>query len=298
MESLINFDESIRPEKNVIFDSTILNAVQLCAMRYYLEFELHLRTPNVPEPMEEGDLLHRMEEVFYTKFAAAPQSFQDNFESIVDEAIAHGEQHSLELQLAPAEVQETIYQFQESAKHYRMDGIIPLEVERPFLLALYQSEQLGVYYAGKIDLIALTPEYGKAVIDHKTMRRNREPLSLSNQFTGYAMAADTEFVLVNKIGFQKTLKPHERFRRYPLHYTTNMKDRWKENTIWWGKQLAFFMEHETWPENRTSCDKYSGCLYIPVCSAQTEEARQWAMKSQFIIGSEWDPSAVLRGVKA
>lgn len=287
-----------KAEKNLIFDATILNELQLCGMRYFLGHELHLRLPQVAEPLEEGDMLHRMMESYYEKVKKNPTSVMDRFDEIVEESIQEGQAYAANnLSLPPAETNEVVYQFIEQAKHNRLDGIEVLEVEKPFIITLFSDGELAIHYAGKIDLLANVPQFGRCVIDHKSMRRSRDPLSLSNQFTGYATAMDVDYVIVNKIGFQKTLKPHERFRRYPLFYTEDRKKRWKANTIYWGQQLAFYISTNTWPENRTSCDKYNGCIYIPICEANTQEAREWTMKAQFIEGSEWDVTSVLKGKK-
>lgn len=286
--------EKIIPERSIIFDSQMLNAVQLCAARYFYEFEMNLRTPHLAQPIEEGDMVHVMFEHLNKVKIHLGGDFQDQFEKAVEYAVKIGEKHSTTLELPPAEIQETIYQFTEAAKYYRRDGYQTLAAEVPFLLPLNITKELGIYYTGKIDHLCITPEQGKAVEDYKTMRRKSMPYVTSNQFTGYAMAANVDWVIVNKIGFQTSLKPHERFLRYPLFYTQHMKDRWKENTIWWGKQLAFFLENDTWPENRTSCDKYNGCPYLPITSATTHEAKLWKMKSEFKVVPEWDPTNVLR----
>lgn len=286
-----------KAEKNVIFDATLLNELQLCAFRYNLSHELNLRLPEVAEPLEEGDLLHHMMESYYKRVAENTSIPQSNFDETIEKVLEDGHEHSLGLSLPPAQVEEVKYQFIEQAKHNRLDGIVPIEVERPFIITLYNDGELGIHYAGKIDLIAEVPQFGRCVIDHKSMRRSRDPLPLSNQFTGYAYATGLDYVIVNKIGFQKTLKPHERFRRYPLFYTQHNKELWKADTIWWGQQLAYYLETNTWPRNRTSCDKYNGCMYVDICAASSLEAMEWAMKAKYIVGKAWDASAVLKGAK-
>ena len=53
-------------EKRVIsIDSTILNTFQLCARKAQYNFEEHLQPPTKAEPLERGDLLHKMMELYY-----------------------------------------------------------------------------------------------------------------------------------------------------------------------------------------------------------------------------------------
>lgn len=286
--------------RNIIFDSQILNSVQLCGARTYYQFYMHLRTPAMPTPIEEGDLLHKMLE-FYNKKIMADNTiiYEDmKWHHLMEEATVFGQLHSTHLSLSPAETSEVMYQFEEFTDHTRYNGFVPLQIEQPFLIKLYDDGDIGIYYTGKIDLVHYHPVHGQDVVtDYKKASRTQEPGPESNQFTGYAYAmreAGIKIVNVYKVGFQKTLKREDRFKQYPLFYSDQQLERWKNNTIWWGKQLMFYEDTETWPENRTSCDKYSGCPYRALTNASSDEARQWIATSQFIVGEKWDPTAVLR----
>lgn len=589
-------------KRNIIFDSQVLNSVQACAMKTYLGFGLKLQPPTTAKPLEEGDLLHKMFEFYYNKMKELKGNFQDNFDDVVEEAVALGERHAVDQNLTPHEAGEVIHQFKENTAHFRNDGIEVIEVEKPFMVHLYEDDNLGIYYTGKIDLIASVPGFGEeVVIDHKKAARTQAPDPLSNQFTGYCFHEDTELltlggwkkiptvsmedsvaqfndgkiefvkptelvqfdidgnlvsfrgrinqlvtenhrvlcksatsgklkvyradefpsnsgnnrfivagikeggikpdrnflrylvaiqadghivknkegiikfgfnrhekfyrlkgilesleinynlhnstsntysiyipkndlnleaikilgpekdfgswlleydyetlsifidelefwdgsdrgdrgilystnnknnaewvqtiaalvgryasigivqssssklnyrvnitrydavsgqhnakelipfkgkvycvnvpssflmtrldgkivmsgnsfatgiktVLINKVGFQKTLSRADRFRRYPLFYTEYNWKRWQANTIWWGQQYDFYIQTGTWPENRTSCDKYAGCIFQPVCAASSDAAREYIIESQFVVGEDWDPTNVL-----
>lgn len=287
---------------NIIFDSQVLNAIQLCGYKLWLEFEKHYRPDTVATPFEEGDLLHKMLEMYYLavkEHGVALLYSNEEFKSFIEKVIAFGEEYALtNKDLTPEETSAVLYQFQEYTEHYRMDGLTVLEVEKPFIINLYEGEELGIYYTGKKDLVANDPEFGIVDIDHKKAARTQRPSSLSNQFTGYAYSnnygVEVPYVIVNKVGFQKTLSREERFRRYPLPYSKDQLERWKNNTIYWGKQYAFYIENDTWPENRTSCDKYAGCIFQPHCESVTEEARQHLLNTRFVIGEPWDVTAVLK----
>jgi hypothetical protein len=282
---------------NIIFDSQILNAVQACAEKTRLNFRLNLILPNKATPLEEGDLIHQMFEHYNKGLIAGnnQELIYDNarWNALVAESEALGEAASITMSLSPAEASEIIYQFKEYVTHFRMDGVRVLEAERPFIKELYSDDQIRIFYTGKIDRMTDTPNFGVVPRDYKSGRRREAPEPLSNQFTGYAWATGSRVMIVDKVGFQKTLKPEERFNIYPLLYPPSAIKEWIEDTIWWGKQYAFFIETNTWPRNRTSCDKYGGCTYIPVCKA-SEEARAMVMQNEFIIGDDWDPTAVLR----
>jgi hypothetical protein len=284
-------------KNNIIFDGSILNEVSLCGQKYEFSHERNLRpVEGKATPLEEGDLLHHIFEKYYKAIRDRGVEIvydNDKFKSLIDECVAFGEEYSLEKNLTPDEASTVIFQFQEYAKHYRMDGVSVKVVEEPFITPLHEEEDLAIFYTGKIDLIGEVPNFGPCIMDHKKAARTQVPSSLSNQFTGYSFATGIRLVMINKVGFQKTLAPEDRFKRYPLYYTESQIQRWKENTIWWGRQLAFYIENNTWPENRTSCDKYGGCIFSPICEAGTEEAREWIIKSRFVVGEPWDVTASL-----
>ena len=174
-----------------------------------------------------------------------------------------------------------------------MDGWKILEVEKAFISELFKDEEIGIYLTGKIDVIADVPNYGISVIDHKSSRRSQEVEPLSNQFTLYSWATEIKTIIINKVGFQKTVPPEKRFSRHPLFYTNVQIERWVKNTIWWCKFYAFCLENDSWPENRTSCDKYGGCIYTPICRSATDEGMIAQISNNFIKGKKWDVTEIL-----
>lgn len=284
------------PRINVIFDSQILNSIQLCAYRTDLMFNKNLQPPVKAAPLEEGDLLHRMLEFQNLVLKAFPSLPHDNtkWKKLVDAALYYGQRQSATMHLPATECEEVFFQYEKYANFNRMEGVVILEVERPFIIELYKDEDIGVYYTGKIDRLTDTPSFGICPRDYKKKGRNEEPLPLSNQFTGYACATESPYVIIDSVGFQKTLTPEDRFRWYPLQYTQHQIDIWKEDTIWWARQLAYFNEEGIWPRNRTSCDKYGKCLYHKICKAATPEAREMLMATDFIVADKWDPTEILK----
>lgn len=291
-----NLDDSTE-KKNIIFDSTILNAVQLCAARSFFEFELNLRPLKTATPLEEGDLLHKMMEWWYTHHMEKGIDLvydNDLYKKVKDEVISTGEEYSVTKDLSAEESSDVIRHFDEYLDHYRMDGIITEFVERAFLCLLYEDDELRIGYAGKIDWGGTQPSHGKCNMDHKSSKRKTDALALSNQFTAYSYFTQTPTLIVNKVGFQKTLDVTERMTRQPLLYPPFKLERWKNNTIWWGQQYAYYLDSGTFPENRTSCDKYGGCIYQPICDSSTEEGRKMAMSAHYVQGSPWDVTKIFR----
>lgn len=283
--------------ENIILDSQILNSIQMCPLRTDLSFNKDLRPLITAEPLESGDLLHKMMESYYSDLMIGGTTItydNERFKQAVDKAIGVGELHSVELSILPATVSEIIYQFAENIKYHRMDGWKILEVEKPLIKELYKDDNLGIFLSGKIDVIADIPRVGISVVDHKSSKRNQDPDPLSNQFSLYSWATGLKYVLINRVGFQKTLTPEKRFVRQQLFYTTGQLQRWEQNTIWWAKFYYFCLKNNSWPENRTSCDKFGGCIFTDICSSATEEGRTQKMISNFIVGPKWDVTKILK----
>jgi len=260
-------------------------------MHTNLYHELNLRPETTATPLESGDLLHKIYEQYYLgvkEFGKELVYDTEKFKKHLDYCINFGSEYSINLDLTPEEVDEIIKHAIENLTFWRMDGIEVHEVEKAFLVPLWSDGDFKLFYSGKIDLIATFPDLGKVVIDHKSFRRSSSPDPLSNQFTGYSSVAGIKTVVINKVGFQKTLKPEQRFIRPVIYYTDDQLNRWIENVVWWARQYLTIKESGVWPENRTSCDKYNGCIFHRICNSGTDESREWIMQSAFKIGEPWD----------
>lgn len=285
---------------NILFDATVLNSLQECGEKLNLVHNLDLRPVERKTYFEEGDLLHRMFEFYNLVLRDTKTEIlydNDKFPVLLKAIEDFGQWYSISKDLLPGEASEVLFQFNAYAKHTRMDGVTVLEAEKPFIVKLYQDDQLGVYYSGIIDRYTNTTEFGNVPRDYKSGGQRGRPETLNNQFTGYTFAIDTDIVIVDKVGFQKTLKPEQRFEHHPLYYNQYKKDKWKQDTIWWAKQYAFYIETNTWPRNRTSCGKWGGCDFTIICDANDQEMKNHLIKTRFIIDTHWDPTEVLNRPK-
>jgi len=294
-----------------VFDSTVLNDLQACARK--LEFG-HVKNwrplSGKATPLDRGSMLHDMLALYrtllklswregnpecLTKSEAAFLAEQEiaaktyNWNEIVELSIMLGRLYmaTQSENLTMEEGEEIIRNFAEYVDFYQNDGWQPIEVEAAFSRILYESPELILVVEGRIDLIT-DSRSGRTVVDSKTASRRQEPVLLSNQFICYAWATDVPSVTVDKIGFQKTLKAKDRFQRHILSYPKELKEEWREWAIYWGKMAAFYVREGIFPPNFTSCDKYGGCIYLPICST-TPKAREWKASTLFRVGEQWSP---------
>jgi hypothetical protein len=295
-------------QKVISLDSTILNAVQKCARFYQNNHQKFLQPPDKAEALERGDLLHKIFEIVYGLEANIAREESDTWQLLAEIGIKPTQDMKREdilklalneapnffagkMSLEPSEVEETIYQSRAYFQHYENDSWETLAVEEVGSRLLHEDADLQIIYNAKIDRIA---RRGDLIMpwDHKTSKRRQDPSSLSNQFMGYAWILNSSHMLVNKVGFQKTLKPAERFQRDILTYSADRLEEWRLNTIWWVRLLLHFIEEGEFPMNLTSCDKYSGCIYKNLCES-SPEGRQWKEERDYERGKAWDVASIL-----
>jgi len=174
---------------------------------------------------------------------------------------------------------------------YRMeDSLMPIAVEQPFSYILYEDDEIVILHEGIVDLVAADKMIKMAVVDHKSSSRNAYISSMSNQFKGYALAFQTPNIIVNKIGFQKTLPPDQKFVRSLLSYSDSVIEEWKQKAIRKMKRYASIIHDPMLMDeaNETSCDKYSGCIYRSVCE-QPPSIREHLLLTNFRVRGPWDP---------
>lgn len=296
-------------QKILSIDATILNTFQSCARKAKYSFIDNLRLPEKEEALERGDLIHKMLEVYYSlqlkNFDFNTEVWKEILQSgikapinrahetIKEFAVSVGRYFSTKMELQTEDIEESIFQFKEYCNYYQHDSWNPLAVEEVGSKILYEDQLYKFIYNFKIDLVA---EQGKIIapFDHKTSRRRQEPSSLSNQFIGYCYGLGMNNIVINKIGFQKTLSPQQRFNRFILTIDDERIKEWIDNTIFWCVEILRARDNEQWPMNLTSCDKYSGCIYSRLCETDPE-SRLYKIERDFKVENPWDVSRVLEG---
>lgn len=171
------------------------------------------------------------------------------------------------------------------------DHWTPLEVEVVHGKVLYEDDEIRIMWKAKFDWIGDTTQ-GVYPMDHKTMKQRRNTNSMNNQFMGQCILMGTRNVFINKIGFQTTLKPEEKFIRPPVPYSAERLFEWQSETLpFYAKLLLMYAEVGHWPPQFNSCEgKYGDCaFYENVCSANPS-MREENLKLHFMIGPEWNPT--------
>jgi len=309
--------ELLIPKKNIVIDATMFNTFLQCEQKLDLGFNRSFHSiRGKSNPLECGSIVHKILEVYY-------QSLIDGFGR--DIAIANGmiagqlyytgcpdcisntckvhtgEKYSgtvnvpLESEKKPYKktgynwIVETMGQYFD---FYKNDHWIPLESERVRGKILYEDDEIRIYWKAKIDTLVDTNQ-SICPLDHKTMSQDRSTTPMNNQFMGQCLVTDTRMMIVNKIGFQTSLKPPEKFKRAVMTYSADKLMEWQSETL--PRHMYNLLNcHETeyWPMRHTSCeDKYGKCQFHDVCNAD-KSLREDELKGNFVIGEKWDPGNV------
>lgn len=278
------------PEQKIIaIDSQQLETIQLCPRKWYYTFMRQLTTQKTKDYFERGDLLHVMLAKYYDL-----QMKGFGRESAFSSATEEGVRHSAELNLSAEECEITIKNFMDYHYYYASDQWQPVFTERPAAKVLFADENFKFIYQGRMDLGVVIPGVeGITPVDHKSTKRRGTEMDLVNQFIGYCWLMDCFNLIKNEIGFQKTLKASERFRRPMFSYDKERIEEWVDNSVGWLKQLIYYIEAEKWPMNLSSCNKFDGCVYASLCSA-SPSAREYRISRDFKLREEkWDVGQVL-----
>jgi hypothetical protein len=166
-------------------------------------------------------------------------------------------------------------------EYYRNDHWVPLFVETVKGEILYEDEEIRILWKSKLDLV-VDSNQGIYPVDHKTMKQNRTTKSTqSNQFKGQCIIMRTNRVLVNKVGFQKTLKPEEKFIRVPITYSNARLMEWQSQTLpYYAKLLLMYSETGYFPPQLGSCEgTYGDCMYLEHVCEEDPDNRERQLKT-------------------
>jgi hypothetical protein len=131
--------------------------------------------------------------------------------------------------------------------YYRSDFWVPLEVEIVKGEVLYEDEEVRILWKAKLDIVMDTNQ-GIYPVDTKTMKQRRDNISMNNQFIGQCLLMRSNNVFINKVGFQTTLKPEEKFGRVAVSYSKPRMMEWQSEILpYYAKLLLMYAETGYWP---------------------------------------------------
>ena len=274
-------------------DMSQFDLFRLCEERFNNRYNKNKSAPTKAHQLDRGTLVHISCETYYEMIKNG-SPYQDAVTaalSIIRQAAVISTDLEAEVIDRVIDVMEEYYDYWRAVDQ----NLQIVAVENPFLYLLHEDEEVKIHLAGKIDILTSDNKYENKPMDHKSYDRSYEVHRMSNQFKNYCYATKSMFLDVNLIGFQKTLKPHEKFRRVPLSYDPYILEAWKQNVIKVMYHYLNCVAEDSWPLNETSCDKYNRrCEYFNICDSSGAEAKFYKLNADFITVEPWDVSKVLR----
>ena len=307
-------------KKNIILDATLLTSIMECGRKTDLRFNHSLvQMSGKSNSLECGSIVHKVLEVYYDSLS---KGFKRDLaiangmtagelyikgcphcsEFIPSDGIdkppcLHGINEYPGVKNTPMESEgyKTGWKYvlstcEQYFEHYKNDFWTPIETEIVKREVLFEDDSIRIMWKAKLDLTVDTNQ-GIYPVDHKTMKQRRDTLSINNQFIGQCLIMKTRSVIINKIGFQTSLKPEEKFTRAMVSYSADRLLEWQSEILpYWAYQLLNMSESDYWPTNFTNCEsKYGNCMYTGVCEAD-RGMREEELKLHFIPTVKWDPS--------
>lgn len=277
---------------NIVMDISQYDTFLMCEAKYNYRYRLNKHPLEKAKPLDRGTLVHLAAEVYYELLKKGTQ-----YHDAVTAALSAVRSAGIDTELEVDEILRVIDVMEEYFDHWRVadQQFQIVEVEKSILYLLHEAEDWKFYLSGKIDLIFTDNRYINAPMDHKSYDREYPSTRMSNQFKNYANALNSNYLFVNKIGFQTTVPAEKKFKRVPLSFDPLIMAQWKRNVI---RKIEWYVDcllTDHWPMNETSCDKFNRkCEYFDVDDASGEQAKHHKLMTMFKDGEPWD---VTKGLK-
>jgi hypothetical protein len=284
---------------NVILDATVLTSLMACER--YIDFRFNknlIPASGSGNPIEAGLVVHKIMEEYSKSIMNGVHR-----NTAIQVGMDAGIQLAGELPNIPQEnvkddsgklkqvgfawIMTTMQQYFE---FYKNDSWTPISAEQVKRTLVYEDDDIRVLWVSKLDRMVDTFQQGTMPMDHKTMKQNRSPILLNNQFMGQCISAQSVRMCVDKIGFQTTLKPDKKFVREIMNYNREQLAEQIQTIGYYAKYLVDLNKHGYFPPRYIYCDKYNGCIFRRVCESLPSD-RERMLKLHFVVGDEWNPAA-------
>lgn len=281
---------------NIVLDATMLDTFMTCEAKFNMRFNLNKVAVAKSQPLDRGNIIHIAAESYFNGILHQ-SPYVDRIAALKE--VVHKE-WLVDSELPEEMLWYIVQCFIESCELYRErdEQFEILAVEQPFSKLLHEDETMRLIMIGKIDLLVNEPGYSNLPYDHKSYERYSPLDRKAMQFCNYADACNSNYLMVNRIGLQSSIKPAEKHKRIPLSYDPLFLEQWKRNTVAWAYRYLECHVSGNWSLNTTSCNKFNRmCEYDEVCNSSGEEAKVYKLEANFNTAKQWDVSKSL-GKKA
>jgi len=290
------------PKTNIVFSASSLKLFKHCKKKFKYAHLMRKTVPvhEKPRALDLGTLGHIGMEMYFNQLAEGIH-FNDRIHNALMKIKATAADASVSNVDITEELPILENAFTQSCEFWRFEDehLEILAIETPFDYILFEDEFIRIIISGKVDLLVNKPAMGGGAsytnlpYDHKFISRDFPSDRLDDQFINYTIPTGSNFLIVNKVGMQKTLKPEEKYKRIPLSYDPLIVQQWKDNTIETiVNEYLNSVVKDSFPMNEGSCRKYGRlCEFYDVCNSSGEAAKAFKLDSQYSDREPWDKYA-------
>jgi len=294
---------------NIVLDASALNNLMLCPRLYDFK-QNHALVPREGKSnsLQAGSLVHIIHE-FFNKAIMNGKSRNDSMDIgfIAGREYVRGSyqpnntylgidsEYAIDLP-EESDKYDIGWKFifktmEEYFDYWKNDSATIVGVEEVKKKIIYEDSEMRILWKAKLDRIVDMP-HGIMSVDVKTMKQRRDTNSNNIQFMGQCIVTESRNMIIDKIGFQTSLKPHEKFERAVMNYTLDRLNEFKDEIVsYYGNMLTAYTESGNFPPNFTQCqNKYGDCEFYryDVCNSD-RGMRGETLKLYFKEGKKWDP---------
>lgn len=300
-------------KQHIILDATLLSTLMSCARLADFRFNKNLvLKEGKSNSLEAGSLVHIILEHF-NKSLIAGKSRSDSIECGYNAGkeflVGHYQENNSFMRASDEFASQKFIEQEESDKYnlgwkfifatmneyfdyWRNDSFSIIEAEVVKVKDIYEDDEMKIGWKSKLDTI-IDMNTGMMPVDHKTMKQRRDTNSNNIQFMGQCFITGSRAIMINKIGFQTSLKPFEKFERSIINYTKDRLDEFANEIVpHYARMLLAYNEAENFPPNFTHCEnKFGSCEFYKhdVCNSD-RRMREETLAIYFKEGKKWDPT--------
>ena len=287
---------------NIVFSASSFNLFEWCKRKYKYAHMMRKTLPvfEKPKPLDRGTIAHKGLEVYFNQLSQGIH-FNDRMQATLmkmREVATDPAESNIDI---TEDMPAILSSVEQSCDFWRFEDehLEILAVESPFDYILYEDDYIRIIISGKIDLMVNKPamngaaEYKNLPYDHKNITRDFPTDRLDNQFINYCAPTESNYLVVNKIGMQKTLKPEEKFKRIPISYDPIFIQQWKDNVVdvVLNDYLPSLLKN-SFPMRMFNCRKFGRlCEFAKVCESTGDDAKRWKLESMYVEREPWDKYA-------
>lgn len=277
-------------------DSQLLSSFMACPSLFNYKFNLHLiPVAGVSKGILKGQLVHTGYHAYNKAVIAAT-----DHRSAVTLALQSMRTKAPELPLEPEDLIEVYRGLEDFLEFHVNDSWRRLDTERSFKVLAYEDPtlRLRIVLTGRIDLLVdVNPTIPLAPVDLKSESESWFYSNTSGtQFKIYCIACKSNYLFVQRLGFQKTVKPEKKFKVETLFFHDDVLNEFKNVTLpYYIKQMLECMNDNYWPMNHANCVKgHFACMFSDkynsggICGIPPKD-REAKIARFFTVGEEWSP---------